>query len=392
MADTRFSDIVIVGGAAVGAAVGWHAGRLLGKGTGITVIERDPTYSRASTTLSAASIRQQFSTPENIALSRYGLTVLREMAADTAGPDPAFVEGGYLVLAPAGGGDLLARIQAVQAANGADNILLDAPGLASRFPWLRLDGLEAGCLGLSGEGWFDAQSYLNGLRKEAVAAGARFLHGEVTGVITCSGAVTDVILADGSRVACGTLVNAGGPSAGGIAAMAGRELPVEPRKRTVFVVDCPDAPKDMPLIADPSGFWLRREGAVFITGRSPPEAEDGPCAPDDFDPDHESFQDCLWPLLAERIPAFGTLKVMNAWAGHYDYNALDQNAIVGPDEALANLIYANGFSGHGLQHAPGVGRAVAEWIAFGEYRTIDLARFGYGRITANEPLYETNVI
>ena len=202
----------------------------------------------------------------------------------------------------------------------------------------------------------------------------------------------DVGLADGTRIACGTLVNAAGPSAGAVAALAGRRLPVEPRKRTVFVVDCPDAPEAMPLIADPSGVWLRREGRMFITGRSPPEAEDGPCAADDFDPVHDEFETEIWPALATRIPAFETLKVMNAWAGHYDYNSLDQNAIVGPDESFPNLVYVNGFSGHGLQHAPGAGRAVAEWIAHGEYRTIDLTRFGYARTVSGDPLYETNVI
>lgn len=392
MPDVCFRDVVIVGGAAVGASVGWHARRLLPPDTTVTIIEKDPTYSRASTTLSAASIRQQFSTPENIALSLYGLSVLREMAEEDAYPDPAFIEGGYLVLAPVGGRELLANIHAVQIEAGADNCLLDARHLADRFPWLSVEGLAAGCLGLSGEGWFDAQSYLNGLRTNALASGAEIMHGEVIAVGTEHGTVTEVRLADRTRIACGTLVNAAGPSAGAIAAMAGRRLPVEPRKRTVFVVDCPGAPDAMPLIADPSGFWLRREGRMFITGRSPPDVEDGPCAADDFVPDHDDFEAEIWPFLAARIPAFETLKVMNAWAGHYDYNTLDQNAIIGPDDALPNLIYVNGFSGHGLQHAPGAGRAVAEWIACGEYRTIDLTRFGYSRIVSGDPLYETNVI
>jgi glycine/D-amino acid oxidase-like deaminating enzyme len=188
------------------------------------------------------------------------------------------------------------------------------------------------------------------------------------------------------------LVNAAGPSAGKLAGMAGRPLPVEPRKRTVFVIDCPDALPSLPLIADPSGIWLRPEGRGFITGYSPPELEDRVADPQDFAPDHDIFEETLWPALAARIPAFERLKVTGAWAGHYDYNVLDQNAVIGPDPELGNFIYANGFSGHGLQHAPGVGRAVAELIAHGSYRTIDLSVFGYERIVSGRALIERNVI
>jgi FAD-dependent oxidoreductase domain-containing protein 1 len=206
------------------------------------------------------------------------------------------------------------------------------------------------------------------------------------------GRVAGVRLADGRAIGCGLLVNAAGTAAGRLAALAGRSLPVEPRKRTMFVVDCPDGPSSMPLLADPSGFWIRPEGALFLAGYSPPAEEDGPADPEDFAPDWPLFEKVLWPLLARRVPAFETLKPVRAWAGHYDTNAFDHNAVVGPDPELPNLIYANGFSGHGLQHAPGVGRALAEWIAFGEYRSLDLAAFGYERIAAGRPLRERAVI
>jgi glycine/D-amino acid oxidase-like deaminating enzyme len=214
----------------------------------------------------------------------------------------------------------------------------------------------------------------------------------VAAVETAGDRVKSVILADGRRIACDVLINAAGPAAGRIAALAGRALPVEPRKRTVFVVDCPDAPRRMPLISDPSGVWMRPEGHAFITGYSPPEHEDRAADPDDFEPDHDIFDEQLWPALAVRIPAFERLKVKAAWAGHYDYNTLDQNAVIGPDPEIPNFIYANGFSGHGLQHAPGVGRAVAELIVHGGYRSLDLSVFDYGRIAARQPLFERNVI
>ena len=386
-------DVAIVGGAAIGAAVGYFLKAEERFSGSVALIERDPTFATAATTLSAASIRQQFSTPQNIRLSRFGLEFLREMPMRFGpGADPALREGGYLILARPEGRTILEENHRVQKAEGAPVVLLDVAALAARFAWLSTEGIAAGSLGLSGEGWLDAHTLLRTLRAAARDAGAALLTGEVVAIETQAHRVAEVRLADGSRVKCGILVNAAGPSAGKVAALAGRPLPVEPRKRSVFVLDAPDAPRGMPLVADPSGFWARPEGGGFIAGYSPPESEDGPAEPSDFAPDHAIFEDILWPLLAARIPAFERLKVTGAWAGHYDYNSLDQNAVIGPDPELPNFFYANGFSGHGLQHAPGVGRALAELIVSGRYRSLDLSVFGYERIASGRPLVERNVI
>ena len=383
-------DVAIVGGAAVGSAVASFLA-LLDPGLSIALIEKDPTFRHASTALSAASIRQQFSTPENIRLSRFGLAFLRSMP-EAQGEDAALVTGGYLILAPPGAELVAEEVHRIQRAEGAPVVLLDRAALAARFPWLALDGIALGSLGTADEGWFDANALLRALRHEARDRGVRFVIGAVTAIDVADGHVTGVRLDDGTAIGCGTLVNAAGPGAGRVAAMAGRPLPVEPRKRSVFVVDCPDGPSPMPLVADPSGFWLRPEGARYLTGLSPAAEIDGPCEAADFEPDHAIFEDRLWPALASRIPAFETLRVVGAWAGHYDYNSLDQNAVIGPDPEIPNFIYANGFSGHGLQQAPGVGRAVAELIVHGEYRAIDLTRFGYARVARGEPMPERNVI
>ncbi len=386
-------DVVIAGGAVIGSAIAYFLKAVEGFSGSVALVERDPTFATAATTLSAASIRQQFSTPENIRLSRFGLDFLRDMPARFgAHADPALREGGYLILARAEGRATLEENHRIQIAEGAPVALLNADALAARFPWLALDGIAAGALGVSGEGWFDAHTLLRTLRAAARDAGATLVTGEVVAVELAARKVAAVTLGDGTRIRCGVLVNATGPSAGKVAALAGRPLPVEPRKRSVFVLDAPDAPHDMPLVADPSGFWARPEGAGFIAGYSPAAAEDAVAGAADFAPDHEIFENILWPLLAERVPAFERLKVTGAWAGHYDYNALDQNAVIGPDPELSNFLYANGFSGHGLQHAPGVGRALAELIAFGRYRSLDLSVFGYERIAANRPLIERNVI
>ncbi|MGQ7792391.1 NAD(P)/FAD-dependent oxidoreductase [Faunimonas sp. B44] len=393
MAFDKHFDVVIVGGGAVGSAVAYFLKRVLDFPGSVALVEQDPTFRRAATMLSAASIRQQFSTPENIRASRFGLAFLRGLA-DEHGPefDPQLRESGYLILATPEGAPLLASSHRIQIAEGADVALLDREGLANRFAWLSLEAIGAGSLGLSGEGWFDAATLLGALRHGARAAGAVAVTGAVTGIARKGAAIEGVHLANGSALGCGTLVNAAGTAAARIAALAGRTLPVEPRKRTVFVVDCPDGPNSLPLVADPSGVWIRPEGSGYLTGYSPPASEDSAADPSDFDPDHAIFEERLWPALARRIPAFERLKVKSAWVGHYDFNTLDQNAILGPDPEVPNLLYANDFSGHGLQQSPAVGRALAEIVAFGAYRSIDFGAFGFERIAAGRPVIEAAVI
>ena len=385
-------DVVIVGGAAVGSAVAYFLTHDLGFAGSVAVIERDPTYARAATTLSAASIRQQFSTPENIRLSQFGMRFIRELR-ERFGPDAdiSFREGGYLLLASEEGRPTLAANHAIQTTEGADIVLLDRPALAAKFPWLNTEDLAAGAWGRSGEGWFDAHALLHLFRTAARQKGAHYLHGEVVAIERQRDRVTAVTLADGRRIGCGILVNAAGPQAGDVAVLAGVPLPVEPRKRSVFVVACRRALPGMPLIVDTSGVWARPEGQVFLCGVSPPGDAD-PRADGDFEVDHALFEDAVWPALASRIPAMEELKLQRAWAGHYDFNTLDQNAILGPHPELGNFLFANGFSGHGLQQSPGVGRAVAELIVHGRYVALDLSLFGYERVMRGHAVRELNII
>ena len=391
MSTERF-DVVIVGGAAIGSAVAYFLLHDLGFTGTVAVIERDPTYARAATTLSAASIRQQFSTPENIRMSRFGIAFFDGLKL-RFGRDASvgFRAGGYLLLADAAGRDVLAANHAVQQAEHADIVLMDATELKARFPWLETAGVAAGAFGRSGEGWFDAHSLLQLLRRGARERGAVYLHGEATGIERRRNHVDAATLADGRRIACGTLVNAAGPQAGDVAAFARLRLPVEPRKRCVFVVACRTDIAGMPLLVDTSGVWARPEGSSFICGVSPP-AEADARADGDFEVDYGLFEEIVWPALARRVPAMEALKLVRGWAGHYDYNALDQNAVIGPHPQAPNFIFANGFSGHGLQQAPAAGRAVAELIVHGRFTSLDLTRFGYERIAAGRPLREANVI
>ncbi len=389
------ADVVIVGGGIVGSATAYFLSSYGAfRGRRIVLIERDPSYAEASTARSAGGLRQQFSTPENIAMSQFTLSLIRQLQG-VFGPDAdvGFREQGYLITATEAGCELLAENVALQQSHGGDIALLDTARLTSQFPWMATQGVAAGAFGRSGEGWFDPPSLASLLRNAAKARGVTILHDRVTAIETRSG-IEAVRLAGGARIACGALVNAAGAWAGGLAALAGVALPVEPRKRYVYVIDCREASEVLhkaPLTVDPSGVWFRPEGRFFLCGKSPEESEE-PRATDLELIDHAFFEREVWPPLAARVPVFESVKAVNAWAGYYDYNTLDQNAVIGPHPRLANLYFANGFSGHGAQQGAAAGRAVAELIVHGGFQTIDLARLGYDRIAEGRPLFERNVI
>ena len=382
-------DVVIIGGAAIGSSVAYFLAHDTGFKGSVAVIERDPSYAQSATMLSAASIRQQFSTPENIRMSQFGVAFLREFSARFGDSDDiGFREGGYLMLGGEAGRDTLTRNHAVQSAEGADIAHFDRDALKQHFPWLATDDLAAGSFGRSGEGWFDAHALLTALRRAARAKGVTYVPGAVSEMEMSGSRITAVRLPDDRTIRCGVVVNAGGPQAAEVAALAGIAIPVEPRKRCVFVVACRERLPHMPLIVDTSGAWIRPEGEVYLCGMPP--VHDPPAF--DFAVDYALFDEALWPALARRIPAMERLKLLRAWAGHYDFNRFDQNAILGPHPTVENFFFANGFSGHGIQHAPAAGRAVSELIVDGGYRTLDLSAFGYARIAAGRPVREANVI
>lgn len=384
-------DVVVVGGAVIGSAAAYF----LTAGTGLRVLllERDPSYSQCATGRSLASIRHQFSVAENIRMSRFGTEFLRRpeaLAVDGEVPAIGFREDGYLFLASAAGREQLARNHALQRAEGADIAWLDQPALAARFPWLATEDLAAGTLGLSGEGWIDAHALMHGLRRKALAQGAVQRHAEARRLVREGGRVTAVELADGTRIGCGWVVNAAGTGATALARGAGIALPVQSRKRCVFHFRSPAELPRCPLVIEPSGLYFRPEGAGFLAGIAPPEHEDPECF--DFEVPADFFEQTLWPLLAARVPGFEAARLVSSWAGHYDVNTLDHNVVLGPHPEVSNLLFANGFSGHGVQQAPAVGRALAEWVAHGRFTSLDLCAFGWARVLEGRPLRELNVV
>jgi FAD-dependent oxidoreductase domain-containing protein 1 len=385
-------DVVIIGGAIVGSSIAYYL-REEGFSGSIALVERDPQFSHAATTLSCASIRQQFSIPENIRLSQFTLSLFRRLEEEFGpGADIAFRENGYLILATEEGLPVLEQNHAAQLTEGADIVLEGPHALGRRFPWLSTEGIAAGAFGKSGEGWFDAHAMLALFRKALRSRNIDFVAGEVAAIEREGNRVTAVRLVSDERHEAGAIINAAGPAAGAVTAMAGISLPVEPRKRSVFVFEARERFDDMPLIIDPSGIYVRPEGAMYITGGAEPEEADQTADPADFGPDWGLFEEVIWPVLATRVPAFEAIKPGRAWAGHYDYNTLDQNAVIGPHPEIRNFVFANGFSGHGLQQAPAVGKAIAEFLVHGSYRTVDCSAFGYERIAANRPFRELNVI
>lgn len=363
-------DVGIVGAGVMGASVAYWLTRLQ-PGLSVTLVERDRSFARASSALSASSIRQQFSSPVNIRMSLFGAQFLREHGI-------AFNESGYLYL----GGDFSA-VHAIQTAEGANVALLDRAALQKRFSWLNVEDVEQGALGLSGEGWFDGQALHSLLLAEARKCGARFMEGEAVAIDAGK-----IELKGGETLRCRHVVNAAGPWARALAATAGIELPVHARRRTVFVLSCPAKLPGCPLVIDPTNFWFRPDGDVFIAGDEPAQDEDD--LP--LEPNLAEFDEALWARMAHRVPAFEALRVERAWAGYYEMNLFDHNAVLGAHPAAPGLWFINGFSGHGMQHAAAAGRGLAELMLSGRFSTLDLAELGLQRLLENRPLREANII
>lgn len=383
------ADVVIIGGGGIGSAIAYFLS-LYAPERRVLVLERDPSYAQASTALAAGGVRQMFSTPENVRMSQFGLAFIQgaadTLAVDGDRPDLGLKRESYMRLLPEAMRDEVMGQVEMQRSLGARPQVLERGELADRFPWLNVEDVGFAVLGGGGEGVFDPYGLLQALRRKAISQGVEYRVGEAVGLEVEGGAVTAVRLADGGREPCGVVVNAAGPRAAAVAAMAGLDLPVRPLKAHTFAFRAQTPVERCPVTLDQvSGFNFKPEGSFFLAAW-PRDSE--PDNPDDFTPDESLFEREVWPALAHRSPSFEAVRLARAWIGHIEWNAFDANPVLGPHPELTNFIFANGFSGHGAQHLPAAGRGIAERILWGAYRTLDLSRFGYERIVENRPLRE----
>jgi glycine/D-amino acid oxidase-like deaminating enzyme len=388
-------DIVIIGGAMMGSAAAWflsHHPQFDGR---ILVIERDPSYAFCSTSHTHSCLRQQYSSPLNIKIAQFAVDMVRRFKHhmnDPAAPDIALDSFGYMYLAKTEAfADQLRRNQQLQASLGAGTRILSADEIARAYPFYHLDDIILGSHNPHDEGYFDGAAIFDWWRRAAVQKGVTYRHDMVVGIDHDSRRVKAVRLASGDIVAAGVVINAAGPRAAEVAAMAGFELPVEPRRRFSFMFSAQTPlEQELPLTIDPAGVHFLRHGAYYLAGCAPDL--DVAVAPDNFEMDLTIWQDKVWPALAHRVPAFEAVRVEREWVGHYAYNILDANAVIGPHPDMPNFYFMNGFSGHGLQQSPAMGRGIAEHIISGAYQTLDLGAFGFQRVLAQKPFLETAVI
>ncbi len=389
-------DVVIIGGAIIGSSVAWFLSNNDDFDGRILVVERDPTYERSSTTRTNSCMRQQFSSELNIRISQFAADFVREfrgyMGGDPAVPDLHVHHFGYMYLANnVSSASRLRASHAVQAACGAATRLMSPEEITAAYPFYQLDDIVLGSHNTVDEGYFDGSTMFDWWRRKALEKEVCYIANEVVDIGVDKGRVTDITLASGSIIKTGIVINAAGPRAASVAQMARLTIPVEPRPRYTFVFAAADPPdRAVPLTVDPSGVHFRTDGKYFMAGCSP--LCDGPVDYDDLTMDHSLWQEKAWPAIANRVPVFERARLVNSWVGHYAYNRLDQNAIIGPHPDLPNLIFVNGFSGHGFQQSPAMGRGVSELIVYGEFRSLDMTSLGMERIIAAQPLVEHAII
>ncbi|MFT7475899.1 MAG: glycine/D-amino acid oxidase-like deaminating enzyme [Verrucomicrobiales bacterium] len=392
----RSYDVVIVGGAIMGASAAWWLSTNPDFDGSVLVVERDTTYEFASTSLTNSCMRQQFSNEVNIRISQFAADFVnnfRQYIDD--GPDvPELATSyfGYMFLAgtePAA--ENLRQNQRLQAELGAGTKIMSPEEILAAYPFYNLDGIVCGSLNLVNEGYFDGGTLFDTWRKQARKNGVEFCRNEVVAIAQAGNRITSVALGTGEEISCGAVVNAAGPRAVEVSRMAGFDLPVEARKRYSYIFNAAEPlDGDLPLTIDPSGIHMRSEGDAYQAGG--PAILDPAVEYDDFRVDGDMWEDRMWPAIANRVPAFERVKVINRWVGHYAVNTLDHNVIVGPHPDVTNYVFMNGFSGHGLQQSPAMGRGVSEYLTYGEYRSLDLTQLGYQRVLDGVPFVEKAVI
>lgn len=385
-------DVLIVGGGIMGSSIAYNLMNDGFNGT-VAVFEKDPTYEFSSTALSAGGIRLQFSTEVNIRISQYSVDFYEKfddvMAVNGEKAHAEFRQRGYLFLGNEKNWPLIENHYQFQRMLGAEVELLSIEETLKIVPHLNPDGLVGASFGPR-DGYLDPYGTLQGYIKKARSLGVNYVNEEVTDILKDGSRVTGVVTLKGERYTGAIVINAAGPWAGEVGRMAGVDLPVDPVRRMIFVFQPSEIfDYDLPLVIDVTGLYFRHEtGKIIMTGKSILDEPPGV----NFKVDHSFFNQTMWPILANRVSVFDRLKLIKGWAGLYEINRLDSNALLGRHPEIEGFYMAIGFSGHGFQQAPAIGKAMSELIRLGRYETIDVSPLNFERIIRGKLVIEEEVV
>ena len=382
-------DVILVGGGVMGCATAYYLLKSDPR-LNIAILEMDSTYEKASTPLSDGNTRIQFNIKENIQISQYGLEVLRrfsdEMEVDGEKPDAAFRQQGNLFVLDEASREESYEGMLLQQSLGCKVHWLTPEEVKAHYLLYDLKDCVAGTFGPH-DGTMSPLAVLMGYKKKAISLGAKFIQAEVTKILKRGNQIVGVELSSGEILNSDVVVNTAGAWAPKIAKTVDVELPISPTKRQVTIIETNARPeKTLPVLFLPSGLYCIHESeGVFTVGKS---LQTDYVGYDDFIWERKTFEEIIWPELVEYIPSFDRLKITRGWAGLYEVNILDGNAILGEWPELNGFFLANGFSGHGFQQCHAVGRYITELI-LGRAPTLDLSVFSPQRILENKPVFES---
>lgn len=364
-------------------------------GLDVLIVEPDPTYEKAASSYASGGVRQLFTRPENVQMSQYTLDVIGSWSdwAPPSGevdvaevPDLGWRQNGYLFITEPELSDQLRRDFEMQQGLGVESTWLEPDDMRERYPLIATDDLGPAILSHR-DGWLAPSALLEGLMRRARRLGARTVRDRVVGFERRGRRVAGTVLESGAVLRADHVVNVAGVWGPDLSAKLGLHLPVDPMRRFDHYVESTLPFSDYPFIKDPKGLAIRPEGGGFTAALVDFSTPGGW----DLSIDRSWFEDVVWPALVERIPGAEELRLISTWSGHYDQNRLDGQMILDRWDELDNYYFATGFSGHGLMHAPSVGRALSELILHGEFRTIDLSRMGASRVLRSEPYPELTI-
>jgi FAD-dependent oxidoreductase domain-containing protein 1 len=385
------TDIAVIGGGAIGAAVAYYL-KTIDPTVDVVVVERDATYELASTPRASGGVRRLFSLPENIELSNYSIPFFEEfhdtMSVDGTPAEIGFTKNGYLFIVPPGDVDMLRQNYQRQLEHGCNVVWLEPDALKAKFPSMNVSDLGA-AVHSPDDGWLDPYSLLFGIRNKAISLGAQFVADEVVAMSRTASSVSSATLKSGKLIEAEHFVNAAGAWAKDLCLMLDFKVPIEPLRRFEHYFESQDPIEPLPYLKDTQRLAFRPEGKGYSGGVPTLDEPRGY----NFNVDRSYFEEAVWPALAHRFPQFERTRCTSTMPGLYDQNDFDGNVIIGPGaDGLENFHLLAGFSGHGLMHAPGCGRAMAELILTGSYQTIDLTRLGWQRVVDGNPLREQGII